>query len=74
MERMVLDEFSRRVAAIGEPWTTFFEPQVLEHDLRALGFTEVEDLGAQQVNDRYFHQRTDGARVGALAHLMKATR
>ncbi len=35
MERIVVAEFSRRVAAIGEPWTTFFVPSELDADLRA---------------------------------------
>lgn len=74
MERMVLDEFSRRVAAAGEPWTTFFKPSELQEELRATGFTEVEDLGPDDINERYFGNRADGLRVGTLARLMRAVR
>jgi methyltransferase (TIGR00027 family) len=74
MERMVLDEFSRRVAAAGEPWTTFFKPAELAAALRDSGFTDVEDLGPDDINARYFKERGDGLAVGTLARLMKAVR
>lgn len=72
MERMYLDAFAARVAAAGEPWTTFFKPDELAADLRALKFTAIEDLGPAEINNRYFKDRADGLRVGALAHLLKA--
>lgn len=72
MERMVLDAFAARVAKAGEPWTTFFRPDELTADLRALGFNEIEDLNPRAINVRYFDGRTDGLKVGTLAHLMKA--
>lgn len=72
IERLVFQGFARRVAAIGEPWTTFFKPSMLLADLRAMGFDEVEDLGANGINDRYFKDRADGLSVGSLARLMKA--
>jgi methyltransferase (TIGR00027 family) len=73
-ERMVLDEFSRRVAAAGEPWTTFFKPDELAADLRRAGFTELEDLGPAEINGRYFAGRPDGLKVGTLARLARAVR
>ena len=72
VERLVLGEFSRRVAAIGEPWTTFFAPATLAADLRALGFDAIDDLTPAEINERYFRDRTDGLKVGTLAQLMKA--
>jgi methyltransferase (TIGR00027 family) len=74
MERMVLDEFSRRVAAAGEPWILFFKPVELAAALREMGFTDVEDLGPDDINARYFKDRVDGLAVGTLARLMKAVR
>ncbi len=59
-------------AAAGEPWQSFFDPSVLAADLKAMGFVEVEDLGGEALNARYFQARTDGLRVGSLAHLMVA--
>ena len=37
-----------------------------------MGFSEVEDLGPAEINARYFKDRTDGLRVGSLAHVMCA--
>jgi methyltransferase (TIGR00027 family) len=72
MERFALDAFAARVAAIGEPWTTFFKPDELVADLQSLGFVDVEDLGPDAINARYFNGRTDDLKVGTLAHLMRA--
>jgi methyltransferase (TIGR00027 family) len=74
MERMVLGVFSRRVAAAGEPWTLFFDPTALVADLRKIGFVDIEDLGPQETNNRYFSGRSDGLKVGSLARLMRAER
>ena len=72
IERLVFDEFARRVAAAGEPWVSWFEPEDLCRDLAAAGFTRIEDLGPDALNGRYFADRTDGMRVGALAHIISA--
>jgi methyltransferase (TIGR00027 family) len=72
IERLVVAEFSRRVAAIGEPWTTFFDPSALAADLTAAGFQEIEDLAPGDINARYFKDRADGLKVGTLARLIKA--
>jgi hypothetical protein len=43
--------------------------------LAALSFGCVEDLGAAELNARYFQGRTDGLRIGGgLARLMTAWR
>jgi methyltransferase (TIGR00027 family) len=65
---------ARRVAAAGEPWRTFLDPQLLVNELIAMGFTHTEDLGPEDINSRFFKDRTDGLRVGGLAHLIKASR
>ncbi len=49
------------VAALGEPWLTFFTPAELHPGLRDLGLTEIEDLGPAGIASRYF---------GAPAHSM----
>ena len=43
-----------RVAALGEPWLSFFEPTDLGVTLRRLGFTAVEDLGPPALAARYW--------------------
>jgi methyltransferase (TIGR00027 family) len=60
-----------RVAALGEPWLTFFTSQTLHPRLRALGFGEIEDLGPTEVSILYF-----GAPAGSPdrkgGHLVRA--
>ena len=71
--RLALDAISRRVAAGGEPFRTFFDPATLLNRLQQIGFHDVEDLNAEQINARYFSNRADGLRVGAsLGRLMSA--
>jgi hypothetical protein len=72
IERLDFDEFARRVAAAGEPWVSWLEPEGLCRELAAAGFTRIEDLCPDALNGRYFVDRTDGMRVGALAHIISA--
>ena len=69
-----LELFAQRMAAIGEPWTLFFEPGQLLSLLRSSGFTAVADLDGDDINRRYFAGRADGMRVGSLGHLAAARR
>jgi methyltransferase (TIGR00027 family) len=46
-----------RVAELGEPWISYFEPGELRARLTSLGFAEVEDLGPPQIAALYFPQR-----------------
>jgi len=61
-----------RGAVQGEPWKTYFDPIFLTAKLRSLGFKEIQDLGAEQLNDRYFSGRTDGLRKSRLSRLVCA--
>jgi methyltransferase (TIGR00027 family) len=60
-----------RVAALGEPWRSAFDPDLLSADLRAMGLTPAEDLGPDELNARFFKERTDALRVGGRARLIK---
>ncbi len=71
-QRSAREYLARRVAAIGEPWITYFDPASLERDLRAMGFKQVEDFGPEAAKERYFKDRTDGLRISGSSHLMKA--
>jgi methyltransferase (TIGR00027 family) len=73
-DRRVHEDTSRVVAARGEPWLSYFAPPALAADLRAAGFAHVEDLGPDEIQERYFKGRTDGLRVNGLARLVKAGR
>lgn len=62
----------RRVAAIGEPWKTFFDPEELAAELRSLGFGHIHDLGPAQLNERFFSDRNDRLGVAGLGRVMVA--
>ena len=42
-----------RVAALGEPFLSYFEPAGLHDKLRALGFGEIEDLNLPRLAARF---------------------
>jgi len=44
---------AERVASLGEPWLSHFEPADLRALLLELGFAQVEDLGPPELADRY---------------------
>jgi methyltransferase (TIGR00027 family) len=69
--RQLLEITTKAVAAQGEPFLTFFEPAALAEQVRELGFAEVWDLGAEELNARYFANRYDGLRM-LLGHFMAA--
>ncbi len=71
MGRLAMRVMMQRVAAAGEPFVTFFEPEALKAQLLGMGFRGIEDLGADEINARYFGNRTDELRiVGRLGRLM----
>ncbi|MBN9664066.1 MAG: class I SAM-dependent methyltransferase [Acidobacteria bacterium] len=73
MEKLALDALSQRVAAAGEPFRLFFEPPALARQLRLLGFQRIEDLGRDELNERYFHNRQDEFRLrGGLGRVAGA--
>jgi methyltransferase (TIGR00027 family) len=73
VQRFAFNALASRVAARGEPFQTFFDPAALAGELRQMGFGDVEDLGMEAMNERYFKGRADGLRIsGGLAHVMKA--
>ena len=73
-ERARLEETASVVAGRGEPWLTYFEPAALGAELRAIGFSRIEDLGPDELHERYFKGRTDGLRLPGIARLVKAGR
>jgi methyltransferase (TIGR00027 family) len=70
--RKVFDTLSKRVAAAGEPLQLFFTPANMEREVRAAGFSRIEQFDTQCMNEAYFKDRADGlklspVRVGMLA-------
>ena len=72
--RIALDRLSRRVERTGEPFRGFFEPRALVSAMREMGYSHIEDLGAEEINARYFAGRTDGLRVSGKVGRMLAAR
>lgn len=72
LERTGLEFMSARAAERGERWKTLFDPTSIAGTLRSLGFSEVEDFGPEQLNDRYLSGRTDGLRKSGVARLICA--
>jgi methyltransferase (TIGR00027 family) len=74
-QRLALSRLEDLVAAAGEPFRTFFEPGALRQTLADEGFTGIEDLGADELNARYFSGRADGLHVsGGAGRLVIARR
>ena len=71
-QRSFFEGFAQKVASAGEPWQTFFDPEVLKRDLRAMGYGYVEDNGPEEIDALYFKNRKDGLRAWELTHLMNA--
>jgi methyltransferase (TIGR00027 family) len=70
--RLIFRLLSNKVRSFGEPWQTFYDPNSLIMDLKAIGFTQAEDIGPEEINARYFNDRADKLMVGNFGHLMKA--
>lgn len=68
--RAIADERAKRVAEMGEPWLSFFQPADLAADLRRIGFSELEDLDGPALNARYFAGTDLG--TGPTTHVMRA--
>jgi methyltransferase (TIGR00027 family) len=62
-----------RVAAIGEPWISFFIPAALAQSLRELGFDEIEDLESSNIAAR-FGRSPGGGRSNSGGHVLRARR
>jgi methyltransferase (TIGR00027 family) len=71
-DQAVVTVASQRAAQHGEPWQSFFEPQALESQLRAMGFTQVLHFTAAEATTLYFQGRTDGLRLPNYFELIKA--
>ena len=70
--RLIFNQMAKRVAAVGEPWKTFFDPATLLAHLRHLGFSSAEDFGADVLNRRYFSGRKDKLKIGGMGHMAMA--
>src|SRR5579872_701219 len=69
--RAVHQDRAMRVAALGEEFKSYFEPEPLHRELTAAGFVEIEDLGPRQIASRYFPSRAASAPERG-GHLIRA--
>jgi methyltransferase (TIGR00027 family) len=73
MERFFRGIMARRVRKVGEPFINFFTPERMKATLEAAGLHDVEDLGVEELNARYFSGRTDGLEIkGRSLHVVSA--
>ncbi|MEU1208640.1 class I SAM-dependent methyltransferase [Nocardia sp. NPDC005825] len=77
-DRAKLRAREHRAAAVGEPWLSYFTPDNLAAQLRALGFTDVEDHSATDLIAGYLDESEEfeGEPPQALrpVRLLRATR
>lgn len=62
-QRAISELAASRVAALGEPWLSAFEPDALRERVLALGFAQAENIGPDELNRRYLYRRKDGLRT-----------
>ncbi len=72
LRRLVFRMLARRLRLAGEPWVGFLDQGSLATDLKSIGFKNVEDMGPEEINSRFFKDRADRLMVGRFGHLMKA--
>jgi methyltransferase (TIGR00027 family) len=71
LEQMAHDSLASRVEKAGEPFQLFFTPPEIAAELSR--FQSIEDLGAAEINARYFSGRSDELRMrGAAARFLSA--
>lgn len=61
-----------RVAALGEPFRSHFDPQEMAALLKRNGFDEIEDLGPREIAVHYFNRHIRFERAGG--HVVRARR
>lgn len=74
VERVINEVIGQRIAALGEPWLSTFDPTQLQKQLLDLGFSSAESATPESLNARYFARRKDGLRAGGGVCIMCATR
>jgi methyltransferase (TIGR00027 family) len=65
LEQLAHDSLASRVEKAGEPFRLFFTPADIAAEFSR--FHSLEDLGAQEINARYFSERTDQLAVRGTA-------
>lgn len=66
MMRIAMEQVAAQLAERGEPWKSFFEPEVLAATVAALGFRHSRTWTPDELNRHYLADRTDGLHIGAI--------
>jgi methyltransferase (TIGR00027 family) len=74
VERVINEVIGQRIAALGEPWLSTFDPTQLQRQLLELGFRSAESATPDDLNLRYFARRKDGLRTGGGVRIMCASK
>lgn len=72
-DRAYMEQRMERVAALGEPWISFFEPAALHAKLGELGFIEIEDISRNEIAARYLGIHSDTPARGGGGHILRAS-
>ena len=73
LEKLAHDSLAARVQQSGEPFKLFFTPPEIAAELTA--FRNIEDLGSEEINGRYFRSRTDNLKLlGSAGRILSAWR
>jgi methyltransferase (TIGR00027 family) len=70
--RSLHDQRAARVAAAGEAWLSYFQPDALRAKLVSLGFSHIEDLGPPQLVQRFFPGH-GGSHCATGGHILRAS-
>jgi methyltransferase (TIGR00027 family) len=71
-ERASRERSSAFVAKAGEPWINYYSPAPFAQELRANGYSQAQVLGSEEMNARYFSDRSDGFRLYGSGRMMAA--
>jgi methyltransferase (TIGR00027 family) len=74
IDRVINEVIEQRMAALGEPWLSTFDPAQLRNQLLELGFSSAESAAPDDLNARYFARRKDGLRTGGGVRIMCANK
>jgi methyltransferase (TIGR00027 family) len=67
------DQTAARVAKIGEPWRTFYEPDQLDKKLRGMGYTSIHFLEPPEAIALYYAGRPHGLPAPSHCNIATAT-
>ena len=72
-ERPALQGAERGARAAGTPFVSFYTPAEMLQLARDAGFSDVEHVSPEMLNERYFADRTDGLRLSSGEQVLVAT-